>query len=871
MSVLDRCPALQAWRAPLKVTALVFAFSWGFGEVRTRTGWDDTYYLLQASSLVEDGDLDLRNDALHSQLTPRDLQTFLTATVPSGSLKNTFSIGPAALWLPAYVAALPLRPAAAPPAVVRRWSRAQLAALHLLSLAFLAGIACFLVRLLESTGSDPRLALLATVALLAATPLAVYGPAVYTMAHLPSALATCLFVACLLWLEREVCAWDRSAGRHPGAAVGCALLAGVALGLVFLVRWQDAVFALLLWVPLAPLLVVGRRALPRLALLLAAVAAGGAVVASLQLHAWHLEYGSWLTVPQGEGYMRWTAPRLADFLLSGHSGLLTWSPLFALAAAGLLLPWRCRLSPHWRIAALAVLAVEVYLSAAVRDWWGGHSFGARRMTSCVPLLAIGLANLAAAGRAVSPIQPAPPSSRLGRRALIVALAALCGWGCFVANLYWRQVQDLSLVVRGVPSSGGAEGWASGVVDDPAEARARALRSALGGRLHNYFAGLPGVRRSLGVALTLTLMGTLLAGTCCLLLRLRGPLVLRTGLLAVAGIALVLQGRLALGPHPEAGERAAWQEIAEQWNDPRHRFARPEAPSEGPRSALASERAEHTGLADAYRYLAMLESWEAGEPRQARRLLDQLAGSGYPAAAALRRQVAGLEGWEGLERWQGREGRRDQDAGQGLEGRQIREGWRGQRRSQERSMPGGELLRLLPGAFFEPSPGRSFRTFSLPAASAAAGSLDVAFDLRSGDLESNAVYDVVTLQDGNRSELARVSLRGPDERGGGSTRGRDGAASRACAVLLVTRQGASETAWTLGGERWVHMRLRYERRDSVASLVVAGPAASLVRLSTPLAPGSAAPAALGLGRDRLGHASFPLWSWAFSDLSVVAAP
>jgi hypothetical protein len=451
----------------LAIAVLVFGFCWLFGDFRTRTGWDDTYYLLQVSSLAEDGDLDLRNDALFAALPPGELRAFLTATLPSGSLKNTFSIGPAVLWLPSYALTMPWRAAAAAPGPMR-WSRVQLVALHLLSLAFVAGVAWFLHRLLEMAGADRRLALLATLTILIGTPLAVYAPAIYTMAHLPSAVAACLFVASVIWLTGAL---------QPYRA----FIAGVALGLMFLIRWQDAMFALLLWVPLGPL-VRRRRDLPVLGLLLAAVAGGAAAVASLQFHAWYLEHGSWLTMPQGEQYMRWTQPHLRALLLSGYSGLLPWSPVFALAAAGLLIPWRCRLPSRWRVAALTVLLAEIYVNAAVRDWWGGTSFGVRRMSSCAPLLALGLANFGALATSVA-----------RRRLLLVVLAVLALWGCFVTNLYWQQVHDLSLVVRGSPSAASRQApGEGGVVTDPAQARRQALRLALT-RPPNYFAGLPAVR------------------------------------------------------------------------------------------------------------------------------------------------------------------------------------------------------------------------------------------------------------------------------------------------------------------------------------------------------------------------------------------
>jgi hypothetical protein len=788
-----RHPAAAAgWPSPqaawVAIAALVFGLGWLFGEFRTRTGWDDTFYLLQVSSLVEDGDLDLRNDALHSTLAPRALQTFLTATLPSGTLKNTFSIGPAVLWLPAYAAGMPWRQGAGTPAAIR-WSRSQLAALHLLSLAFLAGVAWFLYRLLETAGTHRGLALLTTLALLLGTPLAVYGPAAYTMAHLPSAVATSLLVASVLWLERDA---------QPLQA----LLAGVALGLVFLVRWQDAVFGLLLWIPLAPLL-RGRRDLPRLAKLLAAIASGGLAMALLQLHVWHLELGSWLTMPQGGGYMRWSQPHLREFLLSGYSGLLPWSPLFALAAAGLLLPWRCRLSPRWRVVALVVLVVEVYINAAVRDWWGGDSFGARRMASCTPLLALGLANLAAVAAA----------SRW-RRPLTLVLAALCLWGCFTANLHWQHIRDLSLVVHGTPSIAASEAPSeSAAVTDPALARRQAMRpSAM--RLHNYFTGIDGVRRSLGILLTAAMMGGVVAACCLLLSRVRGGSVLQTVLLMLLAIALGCHWRLASGPRPDRAERAVWQQVAAPWGDP-HRELAPiaaAAVSEADLLDAPAARQARAAPADAYRFLAMLASWEAEDPRRARSLLGRLAGRGYPAATELRQQVDALG-------------------------------------------PGTEVLRLVPGPFFAPLPGQAFRAVSVPPVATGAGrpwAWEATLALQLGDLEPGAVYDVAALQDQQRAELVRVSLQG------------------AGVVLLATPRATVAARLGLAGRPLYQLRLRYDPHPGTASLDVTEGDRPRARLDATLASESAAPDRLLLGRNRQGHASFPLWSSTFSDLRLTAA-
>ncbi|HVT19410.1 MAG TPA: hypothetical protein VHQ90_24935 [Thermoanaerobaculia bacterium] len=830
---MNRRPAVSGRRwsgAPLAAAALALAIAWLLGAVRTRAGWDETYYMLQTSSLVEDGDLDLRNDALHSSLATPELLAFLTTTQPGGGLDNVFSIGPAVLWSPAYVAALPWRESRGSlgmaGAVPRRWDAAQLAALHLLSLALLVAVAWCLWRLLEAAGSCPGqgprpasgVVPAATAALLLGTPLAVYGPALYTMAHLPSAAAVCLLLAGVSWLDRE---------PRPLPA----LMAGAALGLVFLMRWQDAVFALLLGVPLAPLVPLPgrRRGDPRrLAALLGMAAAGALAVAALQLHGWRLERGAWLTVPQGEEFLRWGSPDVADFLLAGRSGLLAWSPVFALGAAGLLLPWRSRLPARWRLAALAVLAAEVYVNAAAQDWWGGHSFGARRMTSCVPLLALGLGNLACLGAAAG--------RRWAGAALVALLLAFAIWGCFVANLYWQGVNDLSLVVRGAPSHAPEGAYQeSGAVTEPAAARRRAFSLALGGRSFNYWAASPAVTGSRGTAWTWLLMAATAAGTGALLAW-TPPRRLLAGVLAgLLGLGVCCQLRLATGPRPDAAERAAWQRLAAQWRSAWRGIDLAAArPPPGARGAWLS-------AADARAFLALSLEWQAGDPRHARGLLDRLAGRGYPAAVAVRDESAAVA-------------------------------------------HGETVLRLLPGAFFTleeeepylgislPQAGRTklvhregggvpFSPLLLPPRRQAAAlqcgqwrQVDVAFDVRIPGLEPKADYDLVSLLDGSAAEPARVVLRG------------------AGTVELQTARGTRQAAVGPVGGGSCRVLLRYSPAEGLVSLDFFGPRGRLVHLASPLAAGQPPPVMIGLGRPRQSRRpTYPLWDATFSDLWATARP
>jgi hypothetical protein len=779
-------------------------------EVRSRAGRDDSYYLLQGSSLIEDGDLDLRNDILASGFALPDRLELLTAVTASGSLDNDFSVGPALLWAPAYVAGLPLRHTEPGQAPVR-WTRSQRDALHLLSLLLLAGVIFFMFRLYAlccggeawdragppGTGPwrepvrggfrPPRgiPGMLPVAALVLGTPLLVYATSVYTMSHLPSAAAAALLIAAALQLERT-----------PRPAV--ALLAGAAAGLTFLMRWQDLIFGLLLAVPLWR-----RRPWRRSAVLALCAGLGFLAVASVQLHAWRLERGSWLTVPQGGGFFNWGRPELAGFLFSGRSGLLAWAPVFGLAAAGLLLPWRCRLSRRWAVAALLVLAAEIYVNAAAGDWWGGHSFGARRMASCVPLLPLGLANL---------------RQWLARIAALPLLLC-CAWGVFAGQLYWSGVQDLSLVLRGAPSVvDSKEPAESDVVNDPVEARARIGRLALSPPA-DYWA-VAGEKPSWrGIAATWLLIGAVTAVLTLALARAAPRRVLAAALGCALAAALGAHLRLALGPHPVAAERAGWARLAKQWQAPPRQFDRravvlPPHPEGWPGSPL-----------DAYRYLWTFLEWRGGDPAQARALLAALAARGYPAATAASAALQAAE--------------RD-----------------------------GEAVRWIPGTFFQPVRGRPSLELALPPAAAGRRSWQVAFDLTPGELVAGELHDLLHLVGAHGEPLADLAARGVGGgRGGGlllaTPRG------RAEGPATAARTEIAGGGCRLESGKRTRLDVRYGLAPALASVTAACAAGPAAHLEVPaLAAGPPAELAFGRLRSRrLGP--FSLRGTSFADLWVIA--
>jgi hypothetical protein len=160
------------------------------------------------------------------------------------------------------------------------------------------------------------------------------------------------------------------------------------------VRWQHIVYAVL---PLSAIIAwwlsmpAGERRpqAKRTVLLLLMTGLGAAAVLALQLGHWRLQYGQWITVPQGATFMDWTAPYWQQVLFSSFKGLLTWMPVFFLALAGLLL----QIKKHRRflLPLLIVLLLQTYVNSSSNDWFGGGGYGPRRFTGELAILIIGYA------------------------------------------------------------------------------------------------------------------------------------------------------------------------------------------------------------------------------------------------------------------------------------------------------------------------------------------------------------------------------------------------------------------------------------------------------------------------------------------------
>lgn len=354
---------------------------------------DGGYYYAYMRSLLLDGDLDVANDVV-----------LYNARVPSESTARLresyeFSIGPGLLWSPFFLAGHGIARIAAaaggkePP---DGFGFLEEASVQLGSVVY-AAIALFLLaglaRRLAPEGR-PEIAVALTFLASPAIYYAVFEP---TMSHTLELFSVSLF----LWLLFV----------RPLRTTRDLVLLGAAAGLVFLVRWQNVV----LWIAAAPLVLgrapfEGRRLALRDAL---AATAGAAPVVFLQMAFWKVTLGSFVTVPQGPGFLTPLRPHLLGALFSTRHGLLSWHPVFALGLAGLAV-----LRPRPAAVALALaFAADLYVCSIAGDWWGGHAFGMRRMIGTVPLVvpgvAAGIAALRARGRS--------------ERWLLASLAILVAW------------------------------------------------------------------------------------------------------------------------------------------------------------------------------------------------------------------------------------------------------------------------------------------------------------------------------------------------------------------------------------------------------------------------------------------------------------
>lgn len=392
-------PAGRLWLDGPRL-ALAAAGLLALGSVYQVVGGDGYEYYALLRSPILDRDLDFANDFAGQGAKP-----VLSAR---GEITSRFAMGTPLFWAPPFLAAHLLALGGLAPA--DGFAPLYQAAVTVASYAY--GFAALLViEGLLRRRTSRAVALVVVLAIWLSTPLHFYMTANSSMSHAVSAFAATAMV--WLWLRVR-------ADEDPRQWA----LVGLAGGLAALVRPPDAV---LLAIPVLDL-VCRRRAVrgavlrPLLGLLIPPLLLGLA-----QCALWIAMHGSaFASVIRDQSYVARITPHVLDFLFAARHGMLTWTPVYALALAG----WVAWSGRERRLPLLfaVTFALAVLVNSTTSDWWASDSFGQRRMLALTPLFAFGLAELVDWCRR-RPLVP-----------VAAALALLAAW-----NLQFEYVYNSGLV------------------------------------------------------------------------------------------------------------------------------------------------------------------------------------------------------------------------------------------------------------------------------------------------------------------------------------------------------------------------------------------------------------------------------------------
>jgi hypothetical protein len=433
--LIDRLSgALRLSRRELLTLVVAFAVSLPAVTPRLYSS-DEVQYFSYLRSLWFDRDVSFENEYRYfydHQIaqTPDFHETFLERQTPAGRRINFGTIGSAILWAPFYgIADLSTRLARAAGSSIPAdgFSRPYIAAVAYGS-AFYAFAAILLgiraARIIIGGGG-----LFGGCAVWLGTPLFFYMYIAPPFSHACSAFAVALFITVWLHVRR---AW--SAG-------GAAAL-GLSGALVAMVREQDIFFLLGPAVDFAVSAAVGQRAMR-----FVRVAVYGCVSFVVGMLPQLLAYQALNGHPSPSTYvtrkMYWHSPHALRVLFDPEHGFLFWTPLAAIAIAGLLTLTRG--SRHLkaedrgvetdqaRVAWCLVLmvALQVYVSGAVDSWTVAGAFGQRRFVAVSAILIIGLAAL---WQQVS-------TYAYGRVALGLTVAMCVYWNLALVALFGTRMMD----------------------------------------------------------------------------------------------------------------------------------------------------------------------------------------------------------------------------------------------------------------------------------------------------------------------------------------------------------------------------------------------------------------------------------------------
>jgi hypothetical protein len=120
-------------------------------------------------------------------------------------------------------------------------------------------------------------------------------------------------------------------------------------------------------------------------------------------------FGNPFTIPQGTGFLDLKNPKIFEVLFSLRNGLFSTHPSLFIAFFSFLVflfyatKTMDRKETFFFLAMLIGFILQVYINSTTSDWWGGESFGQRRLISSFPLFTFGFAYLTQYLQKLSPV------------------------------------------------------------------------------------------------------------------------------------------------------------------------------------------------------------------------------------------------------------------------------------------------------------------------------------------------------------------------------------------------------------------------------------------------------------------------------------
>lgn len=364
----------------LIILMCIFLISWGYSfSEKIIIDGDGVGYYSYIRSVIMDYDLDFTNEFLFLKSWKSELPYPWDQTA-TNYVPNPYSIGPAILWSPFFLAALIC--AKFLNIIGYQIATDGYSPIFILFVAAgtkiyaFAGL-IFLYRALKLFFNN-IISLLSILFIWLATPLSYYSHFSLFMSHGHSFFAISLL---MYYVLKES---NNNSKRKW-------VISGLLVGLVSLCRWQDSVFFLL---PILLTFLQYKKVstiisnLKTFILNLLLYTISFFAVISLQLIIFLIIYGYWFGIPQGNRFLLPYPAFTIEILFSPLHGLIHWHPIILFSIIGII--YKVIKNEKKYICFLAIFIINWLFNATITQWWAGHSFGMRRLINCLPIFAFGL-------------------------------------------------------------------------------------------------------------------------------------------------------------------------------------------------------------------------------------------------------------------------------------------------------------------------------------------------------------------------------------------------------------------------------------------------------------------------------------------------